>query len=37
MTIGITAIEIQLDQIHSAIAVMTSTLYVALSRRHIKC
>ena len=36
-TIGITAIEIQLDRVRSTIAVMTSTLYVALSRRHIRC
>jgi len=27
-TLGITAIEIQLDQVHSAMAVTTSTLYV---------
>jgi len=36
-TIGITAIEIRLDKVHSAIAVMTSTLHVALQRRHIRC
>jgi len=28
MALGITAIEIQFDQVHSAIAITTSTLYV---------
>ena len=36
-TLGITVTEIQLDQFHSAIAVTTTTLYVAQPLRHIRC